>query len=67
MVDLATDIREMTSVVYGELDNRTREEMTKHVILALDTPQTQYELVQKNATSLDTILASTQLRKMYLG
>ena len=68
LVDLATDIREMTNVVYGELDNHTREKMTiKHFIMALDSPQAQYELTQNNATSLDEILASAQIREMYFG
>ena len=68
LVDLANDIREMSSVVYEELDNQTQEKMAiKHFIMALNSPQAQYELAQKNATSLDEILASAQLREMYFG
>ena len=68
LLSLAHDIRNMTDIVYEDLDRSTRERMAiRHFIMAIESPSAQYELARSSAETLDEIVSIAQTREMYFG
>ena len=62
LADLASDIRQMSNIVYKELNSEIQEQMTmKHFIMAMEPPAAQYELSQSQAKTLDDLVSTAQV------